>query len=118
MIQLAFSWHQITTQQQQFSQGNQTQPQQTQPNQPQTPQPQWNASTLQSRLSVQQQNPMLNAQLQVQVSKIEIAFGITKCHVSNVFLIGLKCHLYSKVVATVMRPDSTKHNDSVRSIHQ
>ncbi|XP_055299540.1 putative uncharacterized protein DDB_G0271606 isoform X25 [Sitodiplosis mosellana] len=53
------------SQQQQFSQGNQTQPQQTQPNQPQTPQTQWNTSSLQSRLSVQQQqNPMLNAQLQ------------------------------------------------------
>lgn len=64
-FKMHFSRLQIT-QQQQFSQGNPTQPQQTQPNQPQTPQTQWNASSIQSRLSVQQQqNPMLNAQLQV-----------------------------------------------------
>lgn len=52
-----------------FTQGSQSsqQQQQTQPNQPQTTQQnQWNQTSIQSRLTVQQQqNPMLNAQLQV-----------------------------------------------------
>lgn len=56
---------QLSPRQPQF-QGTQNS-QQTQPNQPQNQQ-HWNQSTINSRLSVQQQNPMLNAQLQVKNS--------------------------------------------------
>lgn len=53
-------------------QPNQNSQSQTQPNQPQTPQQQqqqWSQSAIQARLSAQQQqNPMLNAQLQVSKS--------------------------------------------------
>lgn len=56
---------QLSPRQPQFPQGTQNS-QQTQPNQPQNQQQQWNQAAINSRLSVQQQqNPMLNAQLQV-----------------------------------------------------